>query len=296
MVNPLLGTLYGVLAAILPVISLTVWTLIFTLFFPYSRREFGKVVLFRGADRTLRYIMLGMTPIFFLAASIVSAGLSIMLEAFFMVFIFIFDSSMSPASQVLSLMSAGPIEETMKLLTAGLIYMTIYLIWRKARRNRQLEVKRDRVKDGMIIGCFAGAAFGFLESILYLFSNFTALALQGPSFGSIDPILWRFVLGVMVHALYTGIASAGLGRRTIPMKVIATAVFLTASVVLHALNNGIQGYIVLVLEMDNTTGWLISDILQTFLILIGIALFILAWKTSDKFSPWPQNDFIPVNS
>ncbi|MGA1865900.1 MAG: PrsW family glutamic-type intramembrane protease [Thermoplasmatota archaeon] len=296
MVNPLLGTFYGILAAVLPVISLMAWTFIFAFFFPYTRREFRKVVLFKGTDRTLRYIMIGMTPIFFMAASMVSAGLSIMMEAFFMVFIFLFDSSMSASSQILSLMSAGPIEETMKLLTAGLIYMTIYLIWRKAPKSRQLEVKRDPVKDGMIIGCFAGAAFGFLESILYLFSNFTVLAVQGPSFGSIDPILWRFVLGVMVHALYTGIASAGLGRRTITGKVIYSFVFLTASVVLHALNNGIQGYIILVLEMDNPTGWLISDALQTLLILIGITIFILAWKTSDRSSPRPQNDFIPGNS
>jgi len=283
MVNIVLGILYGVLAAMLPVLSLVAWAFIFSRFFPYTRREFTKVVFLKDADRTLYYIMLGMIPIFFLTGSIVSAGLSVVGEGMFMVFLYMFDNSMSAASQVINVMSAGPIEESMKLLVAGLTYMTIYLIWKKVPLDKQKKVNRDTVKDGLIIGIFAGASFGFLESLLYLFSNFTQLTTDGFNFGTVDPILWRFVLGVMVHALYTGIASSGLGRGTIGSKVAVTSVALGISVVLHALNNGIQGYIILILEMDNMTGWIISDILQGVLILIGIGIFIAAWKTSKKF-------------
>ncbi|MGA1793398.1 MAG: PrsW family glutamic-type intramembrane protease [Thermoplasmatota archaeon] len=279
----MLGILYGVLAAMLPVVSLFGWVWIFTRFFPYARKKFTKVVFLKDADRTLYYIMLGMIPIFFLTGSMVSAGLSIVGEGMFMVFVYIFDNSMSAPSQVIGLMSAGPIEESMKLLVAALIYMTIYLIWKKVPLEKQKRVNRDTVKDGLVIGVFAGASFGFLESLLYLFSNFTQLATDGFTFGIIDPIIWRFVLGVMVHALYTGIASAGLGRKTTGAKVAVTTAALGLATVLHALNNGIQGYIILILEMDNLRGWIISDILQGALILIGIAAFIFAWKTSRKF-------------
>ncbi|MBN1390452.1 MAG: PrsW family intramembrane metalloprotease [Candidatus Thermoplasmatota archaeon] len=278
MVGPFLGMFYGILSVMLPVLSLTAWTLIFILFFPYSREVFLKMVFHRGTMGALRYIMIGLTPIVFFFSSITSAGLSVLGEAVFMGIIYIFDSSMSPVSQMLSLMSAGPIEESMKLAVAVLVYITIQILW----RSKPKDPRRDRVREGMITGCFVGASFGFFESLLYLFSNFMTLATDGPSFGSVDPILWRFILGVMIHALYTGIASAGLGRRTITGKVLITAAFLTVSVVLHALNNGIQGFIVLILEMDNVLGWLISDIAQGLLILIGMVIFIVTWKVSHR--------------
>ncbi|MGA1820820.1 MAG: PrsW family glutamic-type intramembrane protease [Thermoplasmatota archaeon] len=283
MVNIMLGILYGVLAAVLPAVSLLAWTWVFTRFFPYSRREFAKVVFLKGADRTLYYIMLGMVPIFFLTVSLVSAGLSFVGEGMFLFIVYLFDPAISNASQVIVGMSAGPIEESMKLLAAGLIFMTIHLIWKKVPAKEQREVKRDTVKDGIIIGVFAGASFGFLESILYLFAHFVQLSADGVSFILMDLIIWRFVLGVFVHALYTGIASAGLGRRTFGNKALVTSIALSISVILHSLNNGIVGYISLMTDLDDAIGVAISDVLQVSLILVGIVIFIFAWKTSRKF-------------
>lgn len=282
-VNILIAILYGTLAAMLPVISLSVWTLFLLKFFPYARKEFQNVIFLKGADNSLRYIILGMIPVFFLAASITSAMISVIGEAIFMVMVYIVDPALTPVSMVISVMSAGPIEESAKLGMAVLIYMTFHFIWRKVPAQKHKEVQRDTVKDGLLFGLFAGASFGFLESLLYLFSNFQMLATGDLNFSTLDPILWRFVLGVMIHALYTGIASAGLGRKTMGAKVLVTGVALSIAVVLHSLNNGIQGYFILILEMDNLTGWLITDALQGGLVLIGFAVFIFAWKTSRKW-------------
>jgi RsiW-degrading membrane proteinase PrsW (M82 family) len=284
MVNILLGILYGTLAVLLPVIALVSWSFVFLALFPYSKNEFQKVIFLKGADDSLRYIMIGMIPIYFVAVGFVSAGLSIFGELFFILFIVLFDPSVSPVSQVISVMSAGPIEESAKLGMSLLIYLTFYWIWRKVPVEKHKEVQRDTVKDGLIFGLFAGASFGFLESLLYLSGNFQTLAAVGPSFETIDPILWRFVLGVMIHALYTGIASAGLGRKTMGSKVAVTAISLSIAVILHALNNGIQGVFILILEMDNLAGWLITDALQGGLVIIGIVIFMVFWKTSKKGS------------
>lgn len=283
MVNTLIAIVFGTLAVLLPVVSISFWSFIFLMLFPYSRTVFSKVIFFRGADRSLRYIILGMTPIFFMAASFIAATISVIGEFTFIMMIYIVDPSLSPGAQVISVMSAGPIEESAKLILAGLIYMTFFLIWRKVPKDKQMEVKRDTVKDGMIFGLFAGASFGFLESLLYLSQNFNTLAISDIHFGTLDPIIWRFVLGVLIHAVYTGIASAGLGRRSMGSKIFVTAIALSIATILHALNNGIQGYIILILEMDNLKGWLISDLLQGILIIIGIGIFIIGWKTSRKF-------------
>jgi RsiW-degrading membrane proteinase PrsW (M82 family) len=284
MVNLFIAILLGSLAVLLPVVSLIFWSLVVLGFFPYSRKVFPKVVFLKGADRSLRNIMVGMIPIIFMTASFISAGISIVGGYAFLIMIQIFDPSFSSISTVISLMSAGPIEESAKLLAAILIYLSFFLIWRKVPLNKQKKVKRDRVKDGMLFGLFVGASFGFLESLLYLFQNFITLSLWETSFYTLDPIIWRFVLGVMIHALYTGIASAGLGRSRFISKVMVTVIALSASVILHALNNGVQGVIILILEMDNLKGWLISDILQGILVFIGICIFIMAWRSSRKLS------------
>jgi RsiW-degrading membrane proteinase PrsW (M82 family) len=283
MVNLLVSILYGILAVLLPVIALAGWTYLFIKLFPYARKEFQKVVFLKGVDRSLRYIMLGMMPIYFLTVSIISAGISVLGELMFMIIVILFDPSFSAPSQVLSVMSAGPIEESAKLGMAIMIYLTFYWIWKKVPLEKHNEVKRDTVKDGLIFGLFAGASFGFLESVLYMLTNFTTLASVGASFETLDPIMWRFVLGVMIHALYTGIASAGLGRKTMGSKVIVTCFSLSIAVVLHSLNNGIQGVFILILEMDSLSGWLITDALQGGLVVVGIVVFILFWKNSKKY-------------
>jgi len=283
MVNIALSIIYGITAAFLPVISLITWLYIFTRFFPYTKREFSKVVFLKDADKALRYIMLGMMPIFFLTGSLISAGLATIGEGLFMVLLYILDNSFPAVSEILVGISAGPIEESMKFLIAGLIFMTIHLIWRKVPIEKQKKVNRDPVKDGMIIGVFAGGSFGFLESLGYLFSHFLQISIEGFSFVVIDMIIWRFILGVFVHALYSGIASAGLGRKTFRKKVVATSLVLSTSVLLHSLNNGIGGYISYLTDLKDIPGIIVSDILQGTFLLVGIGIFIFLWKTSKKY-------------
>jgi RsiW-degrading membrane proteinase PrsW (M82 family) len=284
MVNLFLAVLYGTLSVLLPVISLVFWSFLFLLFFPYSRKEFRKVIFFKNTDRSLRYIMKGLAPVLFMVSSFISASISIIVSYSVLVMISVYDPSNSSWSYVIALMSAGPIEESAKLFMVIVIYLTFYLIWKKVALRKRTRIKRDHVKDGMIFGLFVGASFGFLESLLYLFQNFTSLALLGSDFFTLDPIIWRFTLGVLIHAVYTGIASAGLGRRRFISKIIVTAVALSISVFLHAMNNGIQGFIILILKMNDLKGWLISDILQGIFVLGGIAVFIFLWKTSRKWS------------
>ena len=222
--NAALGIIFGFLTVILPLVSFVGWAFLFTRFFHYSRESFPRTIFLRDWGKTARYISLGLIPIFFAAASIVSASISILFEFMISIIVILIFSIESSVAQLSILMSAGPIEESAKLVCAGLLYMTIYLIWKKRPEQSR---ERNRVKDGLIIGLFAGAAFGLLESVLYLFAGFNLFMNQPISLFTVDPIVWRFVLGVSLHALYTGIASAGLGRSSFGSKIAYTSVFLT---------------------------------------------------------------------
>ncbi|MEA3558035.1 MAG: PrsW family glutamic-type intramembrane protease [Candidatus Thermoplasmatota archaeon] len=277
--NSFFGIMFGFLAIILPLVSLIGWVFLFTRFFHYSREVFPKSIFLRGWGSTARYISLGLLPLFMSAASIVSASISIIFELLVSIIVILIFSGGSNVTLLTVTMSAGPIEESAKLLCAGLLYMTVYLIWRK---RPEMSKERNRVKDGLLIGLIAGASFGLLESVLYLFAGFDIFMNQPISLFTVDPILWRFVLGVSIHALYTGIASAGLGRSSFRSKVAYTLIFLPVAVVLHSLNNGVQGFFIYVLDMDGTAGLIIIDILQILLILIGCGVFILLWKMAGK--------------
>jgi RsiW-degrading membrane proteinase PrsW (M82 family) len=283
MVNMGLGILYGVLAVILPVIALASWSFVFVRLFPYARKEFQKVVFLKGSDDSLRYIVIGMIPVFFIAASLVAAGISVVIGLFFRLILYLIDPSLGPITQTIEAMSAGPIEESAKLSMALLIYLTFYWIWRKVPWQKHDEVKRDTVKDGMVFGLFVGASFGFLESLLYLFFNFIGLASFGFSYETMNPIIWRFVLGVMIHAMYTSIASAGLGRKTMNRKLVVTAIVLGISIILHALNNGVHGFILFVMDLGDKLGLILVDVIQITLVIIGLVIFVALWRTSKRF-------------
>jgi hypothetical protein len=282
MVNPLIAIIFGSSVILLPLISLTVWTFIFLRFFPYSRKEFPKFSLLKGVDTSLRYIMISLMPVYFISASLISAGLSVVMEGGVMILFIPFYEAGAGIPETLSVMSAGPIEESAKLLLSFLLYLSFFLIWRARVKRGEKGWKGNGVKDAMICGLFIGASFGFLESILYMFGHFNDLATKGPSLEVIDPLIWRFLLGVAIHAIYTSIASSGLGRKTIQGKVVMTAVVLTISIIFHAFFNGVQGLVTFVLEWEGTVAFVVTDIVQMVLVLITFLVFLFIWKKGDS--------------
>lgn len=269
--------LFGLLVVILPFISFSVWALLFMSLFPYSRKTFPLSIFLKEWGATAKFISLGLIPLFLLASSMISAGISIVLELGFALVASMVFAGDTNITLMTVLMSAGPIEESAKLLCAALIYMTVFLIWKK---RPQMAKRRNRVKDGLIIGLLAGASFGLLESILYMFSGFNTLISRPLTLSTIDPLIWRFTLGVSLHAVYTGLASAGLGRSTLMKKVAFTSIFLSAATILHSLNNGIQGYFTLYSDIEGITQIIITDIIQFGLAASAVVLFIVLWKTS----------------
>ncbi|MFO8050142.1 MAG: PrsW family glutamic-type intramembrane protease [Thermoplasmatota archaeon] len=275
----ILGILFGALAVILPLVSFVVWGFVFMKLFRYSSEQFPQTIFLRGWGATARYISIGMIPLFIIAASLLSAGISIVFEMIFMVIVSLILSAQGGIALVLSLMSAGPIEESAKLLCSAMIYMLIFLVWKS---RPEMSKERNRIKDGMIIGLIAGSSFGLLESVLYLFSGFDLLLTSSPTISTVDPIVWRITLGVSIHALWTGISSTGLGRSTLKRKLGYSAVFLMVAVVFHSLNNGVQGFFYYILDMKGTTGLVITDIIQFSMVVMGIVIFILLWKKAKK--------------
>ncbi|MGA1848051.1 MAG: PrsW family glutamic-type intramembrane protease [Thermoplasmatota archaeon] len=281
MVNPFIAILFGSAVMLLPLVSLAVWTMVLLWFFPYSRKEFPKFALLRG-DASLRYIVISLIPVYFISSSLISAGISVVLEGGVVLMLLPFYGMGAGIPETLSVMSAGPIEESAKLLLSFLLYLNLYLVWRARAKRGSEKWKGNGVKDAMICGLFIGAAFGFLESILYMFGHFSDLASKGPSLEIIDPLVWRFLLGVAIHAIYTSIATAGLGRKTIQGKVAMTSAVLAISIIFHAVFNGVQGFIVFVLEWEGTLAFVVTDIIQMILVIITFVVFLFLWRKGDS--------------
>jgi len=282
MVSAPLAILFGSAVVLLPLISLGIWTIILLRFFPYSRNTFLGFSLIKEVDASLRLIVISLAPVFFITASLLSAGISVILEGGVMLMFIPFYDTGAGIPETLSVMSAGPIEESAKLLLAFSLYLSFYLIWRARKKKGKDGWKGNGVKDAMLCGLFVGASFGVFESMLYMFGHFTELAAKGPSLEIIDPLIWRFVFGVAIHAMYTGIASAGLGRETNFRRIGMTAAVLSVSIVLHAVFNGVQGLVTFILEWEGWVAFVVTDINQMILMVITFIIFVLLWKKGDS--------------
>lgn len=249
----------------------------------YFRNVFLGSIGLRGKDRDIRLISSGLIPHLFLMMMVFSVTTSIMMELFFVLVLSPLALLMdTKAVVVIHLTLAGPVEESMKLTVAALSFIGLYLLlsWGKAV-DRPYETLSN-TKNGMILGLFTGASFGVAESVLYLFSGLSSLSSGDISALTIDAVVWRVILGVVVHAVYCSIAASGLGRTGWKSKVLFTLIGLTLAVMFHSLNNGISGVMQLYSGLEVGQMLLVTDILQSVLFLLAIATLVLLWRYSDE--------------
>jgi len=281
-IDILLLMLAALAAVFLPLVSLFSWSGLLLYISRYARESFSVQVLWRAKDTVLRYSSYAITPIVFILSGVVAATFSVVFE--FLVVIFVFLPGFSEVIiQMVSLISAGPIEETGKLLVAIGLYLILILMGKKIRETSEVSGK-NRVKDGMIIGLFVGASFGFIESLMYMLYGFISLRQEGFSFFTIDPLVWRFVLGVSIHAVFTAIACVGLGQKGMTRKILYTISALGIAATVHALNNGVEGYITLVLEYDTLASVLLVDAIQISLVIFDFIILIIFWNILSRNS------------
>jgi len=252
--------------------TLVIWVL-FVRALPYARSHFFPHVGWTSRDRSFRMISLSLTPWFFAMAGILSAGASLTFEIIFAGML-AFSGLSTEVSGLALVVSAGPIEETAKWIVALGLFLLLGAVL-------GYHGPRDRVKDGILVGMFVGCAFGFLESVGYLAIGVSGLIGDGISYATLDPVVWRVVLGVFLHGVYTAIASVGLGR-SIKGAVLWTLFGRTSAIMLHALNNGIQGYIVLVLGEEGTSYMILIDALQAGLLISALIILAAVWISRGK--------------
>jgi RsiW-degrading membrane proteinase PrsW (M82 family) len=250
--------------------TLIIWSALYALS-PYARRVFFRNVGWGSPDGDTRRLSLSIAPWIFAIVGVACVTIAFMIE----VVIALLLQAAVPNDDIFGfilVVSAGPIEEGAKLAVAFLAFVIV---------ERSLSSARGRnpVKDGILIGMFVGCSFGFIESTGYLLLGFSDLLSNGLSFSTVDPVAWRIVLGVIIHGMYTAIASIGLGRPNSMSMLRWTAIGLSVAVILHSLNNGIQGLFLLILGMDGLPIYILIDISQIVLMLIGAIGLIWVWRT-----------------
>ena len=238
----------------------------------YARRVFFKRIGWTSNDLAARSISLALTPWVYMATGWTSASISIFFELIGAVMLMVIGLP-DNWSAFLMVVSAGPIEEGAKFLCALVLFLVVdRAILRNAGGGR------DPVKDAIMAGFLVGCSFGLIESIGYLAMGFSGIIKGGISYETLDPVIWRTLLGVPIHGLYTAIACMGLGRRTAISKIALTIVGLLSATILHSLNNAVQGLFVFILEREGAMEIMIVDALQIGLIFFGAILLITAWN------------------
>ncbi|MGA1822444.1 MAG: PrsW family glutamic-type intramembrane protease [Thermoplasmatota archaeon] len=261
---------------LLPILSLSSWSGLLAYTSRYAREVFAYQVLWKTKEAVLRYSSFSITPVLFILSGVISAGFAIAVGFVFLLFMAVSGLSIEIIGFI-SLVSAGPVEETGKLLVAIGLYALLMVLGKKVGETREVKGK-NRVKDGMLIGMFVGASFGFIESILYLIMGFIGLKQNGFMFQTIDPVIFRIILGVSIHAVFTGIASAGLGQKGWKRKVVYTVLVLGIAASVHSLNNGISGFASIILGLDSLLSLLIVDTLQIILVVFDFIILIIFWN------------------
>lgn len=279
--------LAGTLSILIPLLSLLFWSLIFSIIFPGSKDLVRRIMRFDTAESWKKEASITLSQLLFYISALISIPGSVFLEAlFFIPFIWIgiFDNGIV-ATFLVSL--AGPIEESMKLLAALALHLIIM------RSFRFDENRPDKVRIGIIAGLFTGAVFGIIESVGYLSVSLSTMISGGLSIQTMDEFVFRAVFGVSAHAIFTGLASGGLGRNGRQNKIRVTAILLSIAVLLHSLNNFSEGMVVLVLEMEGALGIFITNVIQISLLASGLFLLILVWR--GRF-PGPDRKNVSNNS
>ncbi len=257
---------------LVPLLSASLWFIIFSLILPGFKDVTKGILRMDGEPLWKRDIALGASQLFFYMSVMLTVPASAILELFFIIPFILVMGAANPVAQTFSVISAGPIEEIMKWTSAATVYFLIYLSFGRTGKMP------DRIRVGIAAGLFSGACFGLVESVGYLTSGTSDLINHGISIRTLDPLIWRMVLGVSVHAMYTGIAAGGLGRFGWGNKFRTTLILLVSSIVLHSLNNGVQGLIVLIMGMDDLFGLILTDSVQMLLALAGFILLSLLWR------------------
>jgi hypothetical protein len=253
-------------------VSFILWCVIITLLLPGSRKIISKIMRFGSEDIWKRDVSITLSQVLFYVLNIIMIPASLIMEFIVIATIVAFSLSQSGIAQVSMLVAAGPIEETMKLIASLVLFSFISFTF--GSRG----VKIDLVRVGIISGLFTGACFGFVESVGYLTIGLEGLLVEGFEISSIDEVLWRFAAGISIHSLYTGIASGGLGRRRKSSRSRVTLILLLVAIAFHSLNNGIQGLIFIILDIEGTLGYVLTDISQLVLLISGVLVLRSVWN------------------
>jgi hypothetical protein len=275
------GAAIAIACLAIPLLGFIFYTAIFFVASPYFRNVFIGSIGLKGEDRVKKLIGSGLAPHLFLMMMALSVTFSLILELFFVLVLSPLALFMDiKVVAVAHLVLAGPIEESMKLIVAALSFVGLYLLlsWGKVMDRPYGEI--SNVKNGMIIGLLTGASFGMAESVLYLFSGLSSLSSGDTSALTIDAVVWRVILGVIVHAVYCGVASSGLGRTGWARKVLFTMAGLSLAVLYHSLNNGVSGVMQFFSGLEVSQMLLVTDIIQSALFIMAVVTLVLLWKFS----------------
>jgi RsiW-degrading membrane proteinase PrsW (M82 family) len=269
----------SLLIAGVPIVgTLIIWSTLYASS-PYVRKVFFRNVGWGSPDMDTRRLSLSIAPWIFAIVGIACVTIASIFE----VAIALVLQAAVPDDDIVGfvlVVSAGPIEEGAKLAVAFLAFSILQRSLSSARGN-------DPVKDGILIGMFVGCSFGFIESIGYLLIGFSNLLSNGLSFSTVDPVAWRILMGVFIHGMYASIAAIGLGRPNLKGMLKWTAIGLSVAVLLHSLNNGIQGLFLLIMRMDGLPIHILIDIFQMALMIIGAIMLIAVWRTRRaNRDPW----------
>ncbi len=264
--------LIAILAVFIPFLSAGVWFYLYNILLPGFSKVVKKMLFINNKEAWKRNVAVSFAQLMFHLSLMITIPASILLEFLVLLPLVLAIGIESGVTQTLTVASAGPIEEIMKLVSAIAIYFIIF------HTHGRLRQGYDKVKVGIVAGIFAGAVFGLVESIGYLTIAVEELILNGATLQYMDAFVWRVILGVAIHASFTGLASGGIGRKGWSWKVKITAVLLLLAIFFHTFNNAIQGYVFLILEMNDATAYLIVDVIQGILAVANLALLSLVWR------------------
>jgi len=131
----------------------------------------------------------------------------------------------------------APVVEEIAKGLALVVFVAVSLV----ARGRYGIPRFDGLTDGLVYGAAIGLGFAFTEDLLYLLVRASDEGLEQ----GLDAYLSRrnfFGIGMLRHAIYTGVFGAGLGLATWSLrrtaKLLLPVMGLLGAMVLHAFHNG----------------------------------------------------------
>lgn len=270
-----LSLIIGLTAAVAPLISMAVWSYGLYLVSPHVRRRnrFWRDRSLKGVG--LRNMMASLLAPAFIISALVSGGLAIVISLIILIppmMVEVILGTSGTVSLMIGLISAGPVEESTKLLVSLLLFLLVSWLLPKVRPGSQ----RIGIKDGIMVGLFVGASFGAFESVLYISGGMMPLLTEPFVYENADPIIFRILFGVSLHAVWTGISSSALGGRK--HRVLKTFSFLLLASFMHSLFNGIQGAIMVVAALEGFLWLMVVNAFQITLIVVSILVLWKLWN------------------